>query len=73
MSWFGFKWPRRQTNVFEPSRPGILASREAMILHKISQRVAPCENDKIELEAIREEVTAEVDRLLNPLSHQRTW
>ncbi|MDH5470044.1 MAG: hypothetical protein OEX75_05605 [Gammaproteobacteria bacterium] len=71
MSWFGFKWQRRQTNIFEPGRPGILASREAMIMCKIRQRVAQCESDKIELEPIRKEVAAEVDRLLNPLSRQR--
>jgi hypothetical protein len=71
MGWFGFKRPRRRTNIFEPGRPGVMAGREAMIMHRIRQRVAQCEKNKIELEPIRKEVTAEVDRLLNPLSRQR--
>jgi len=70
MSWFGFKRPRRQTNIFEPGRPGILASREAMIKHKIRQRATQCKTDNVGLDMIREEVTAEVDRLLNLHTHQ---
>ncbi len=71
MSWFSFKWPRRQTNFFEPGRPGILASREAMIKNKIRQRATQHKIDNVELDMIREEVTAEVDRLLNLHTHQR--
>ena len=66
MKWFNWRKHPSKPILFTPGMPGIVANYEAMVERRIRQRLAECDADKVNLEMLRNEVKAEVDRLLIP-------